>query len=282
MAGVFTAVSHAPKRIRYWIRTAGLRAAFTWALCRLRMMMGAPPRTLTLRPRQVLHPVVARLGAASDMDVFRQIFLDEEYACLRDVHGLQLILDLGANVGYSSAYFLSCYPRATVLAVEPNPANYAICCQNLALYGDRARVIHGAVWSHRTQLRLAFDTFGDGRDWATQVREDPSGGSTGQVSAWDLPSLVRLAGHRQIDLLKCDIERSELEVFGPTSATWLPQVRNICIELHGPDCKQVFEESLKGFNYDLTTSGELAVCRNLRPQGDPMGCDQTLGTGLSN
>jgi len=41
------------------------------------------------------------------MPVFEQIFIGEEYSCLCDLKDTLLILDLGANVGFSSAYFLS-------------------------------------------------------------------------------------------------------------------------------------------------------------------------------
>jgi len=53
-------------------------------------------------------------------------------------------------------------------------------------------------------------------------------------------------------------------VFGDTARSWLPRVRNICIELHGQDCQEVFFHALKDFDYELGHSGELTVCRNLR------------------
>jgi hypothetical protein len=63
--------------------------------------------------------------------------------------------------------------------------------------------------------------------------------------------------------LKVDIEGSEREVF--RSGPWLSMVRNICIELHGPDCEAAFNQALNGFEYDRSISGELTIARNLRP-----------------
>jgi FkbM family methyltransferase len=208
--------------------------------------------------------VDARLGGSSDLTVFKQIFQFEEYACLLDIPSPRLIVDLGANVGYSSAYFLSCFPTATLLAVEPDPSNFEICCKNLAPYGSRAQIVLGAVWSNRSRLVLSRGTFGDGCEWATQVRQSEGKEDQATVEGWDIPSLLDLAGSKQIDLLKVDIERSELDLFGGGSSSWLPQVRNICIELHGEDCKDVFLGALKDFEYDLGYSGELTICRNLR------------------
>ena len=66
-----------------------------------------------------------------------------------------------------------------------------------------------------------------------------------------------------VDLLKVDIERAELSVFGESAGLWLLKVRNICIELHGKDCEEVFFAALKDFDYELKHFGELTICRNL-------------------
>ncbi len=81
------------------------------------------------------------------------------------------MLDLGANVGFSAAYFLSAFPKARVVVVEPDERNLEMCKVNLAPYGDRVMLLHGAVWSRPTILRLSKGTFGDGLEWATQVAE---------------------------------------------------------------------------------------------------------------
>jgi FkbM family methyltransferase len=197
------------------------------------------------------------------MQVFYQIFEIEEYSVLRDLSDVSLVIDLGANVGFSSAYFLSCFPNARVIAVEPDSQNIAICRVNLEPYKDRATTLHGAAWSERTKLNLNRDGFGDGREWAIQV-EKADDGKAGEVQAWDIGSLIDLSGSACVDLLKVDIERAELAVFGETARDWLPRVKNICIELHGSDCEEVFFKSLANFTYDLAHSGELTICRNLR------------------
>lgn len=254
-----------PGVFSYWIKSAGWRATLTWLAYRIRTGLGfQEPSSLTIQPRQTKFPVIARLGGSSDLSVFKQIFQFEEYACVLNISPPGLIVDLGANVGYSSAYFLSRFSAATVVAVEPDPGNFEICRKNLAPYGDRAQIVQGAAWSNRSRLVLSRGTFGDGSEWATQVRQGEGTDGQDVVEGWDMPSLLELSGRKQIDLLKVDIERSELELFGPGSLSWLPNVRNICIELHGDDCKEVFLEALKNFEYDLGYSGELTICRNLR------------------
>lgn len=267
MFRIVTALRKA-RNIPHWIRSVGWRGTCTRAAYEARRELGMRlPATLRIKPRNARYPVVARLGRSSDMEVFGQIFECDEYGCLRSIPQPRWILDLGANVGYSSAYFLSCFRAAHVIAVEPDPDNCEICRGNLAPYGKRARVVAGAAWSTRTRLALQRGTYRDGREWATQVAA--AAGGEGQVEGYDIPSLLEMTGGEPIDLLKIDIERSELEIFGENCQAWLPAVRNICIELHGEDCERVFLLALQDFAYEREASGELTICRNLRRPTPP-------------
>ncbi len=255
------------QRLSKWRHTLGFSVTLQWLLLRLGDKLGVyHPPDWQIRPHQLPHTLKARLRGSSDMSVLGQIFVDEEYACLRDLKNVSVVLDLGANVGFSAVYFLSSFPGSRLVAVEPDERNVAVCKVNLMPYGNRALLLHGAAWSERTQLRLSRDTFGDGREWSTQVRS-PADGSAGEIEAWDVGTLIDMTGAEQVDLLKVDIERAELAVFGDGAKRWLPRVRNICIELHGPDCQEVFLAALKGFDYQLAHSGELTICRDLRPKG---------------
>jgi FkbM family methyltransferase len=250
--------------------SAGLRTAMRWEVLRLAVKLGFPePAVWSVRPRQMAYPLQARLRGSSDVPVFDQIFIRQEYSCLRDLQEPLLVLDLGANVGFSAAYFLSIFPKARVVAVEPDERNLAMCKANLAPYGDRVLLLHGAVWSRAASLRLLKGAFGDARDWATQVGECvEEEATTERVQAWDVGSLIDMSGAGVVDLLKVDIERAELSVFGEGAGSWLRRVRNVCIELHGKDCEEVFFTALKDFEYDLGHFGELTICRNLRPKGN--------------
>jgi FkbM family methyltransferase len=267
-------------QLAVWRASAGLFAGMRWEVMRLAVMLGLPePPVWRVRPRQVAHPLKARLHGSSDMQVFDQIFIFQEYSCLRELNPT-LVLDLGANVGFSTAYFLNIFPKARVVAVEPDERNFAVCESNLAPYGDRVLLLHGAVWSRTARLRLLKGAFGDGREWATQVVADSPAeeGTSADVQAWDVLSLIDMSGGNTVDLLKVDIERAELSVFGESAGFWLPKVRNICIELHGSDCEEVFFAALKDFDYELGHAGELTICRNLRRK---VGAPALSGTELT-
>src|SRR5262249_26076768 len=157
--------------LKLW-RAMGLRQGLGWHFLRLSVRLGRrEPAFWHFKPRQALYVLTVRLGGSSDMSVAGQIFGKEEYECLKDLRNVSIIIDLGANVGYSSAYLLSCFPGSRVLAVEPDESNFEVCKKNLSPYGDRAILLHGAAWSYCTDLALARGTFHDGREWASQVQE---------------------------------------------------------------------------------------------------------------
>src|SRR5207248_8916260 len=64
------------------------------------------------------HRLICRLRT-SDLAAFRQILISQDYAALDQTQNVGLIVDCGAYVGYSSAYFLSAFPNSQLVAIEP-------------------------------------------------------------------------------------------------------------------------------------------------------------------
>jgi hypothetical protein len=52
----------------------------------------------------------------------------------RNAGDVPVIIDGGANVGYASLYFAACFPDALVVAIEPDPASFALLCRNVAQF----------------------------------------------------------------------------------------------------------------------------------------------------
>jgi len=252
-------------RITDYRRELGPALGLRWYCLKLLARLRVPgARRIQIKPPDLTHPVTVRMFPSSDDFVFDQLFVRHEYGpvCNR-LSDAAFILDLGANVGYASAIFASRYPSARILAVEPDPGNYKLCIENLKPYGARIETLLGAVWAKRSKLALARGTFCDGREWATQVVEARHGAEA-NVEAWDVPSLLDLAGQDVADLIKIDIEGSEAEVFASNTCHWLPRVRNICIELHDERCRDIFFHALRGYRYELLEFEEFTFCLDLR------------------
>lgn len=241
---------------RFWrvARTIGWRAAVD---------LRVRGRDVAVRWPGCRHPVSIRAGT-SDFSVFRQIFVRREYAPLDDLGDVATVVDLGANVGYSAIWFLEAFPACRVIAVEPDPGNFAALQRNLAPYGERAVCLRAGVWSHDCHLRLVDEPFRDGGEWARQVVECGSD-EPGALRGLGLAQLLDAHGIGRVDLLKCDIEGAEVVLFGPSCASWLDRIAAIAIELHDDSMfgsgTAAFHGAIAGRGASLTQSRELTLCR---------------------
>lgn len=183
------------------------------------------------------YPVTLRAGE-SDLEVYKKIFIDEEYALPFD-SPVHTILDLGANTGMASLYFHRAFPNAQIVTVEPDPANFEILTRNLNGIPN-IKPIRAAVWSHDGEIQL-FDP-GIGA-WGLQVSETATSSAPSvSVPAISLPSLLREFPSGHLDLLKIDIEGAEKEIL-ENADSWMPAVNAIVIELHDrykPGCSRAF------------------------------------------
>jgi len=203
------------------------------------------------------YPLLCRPGT-SDMQVIYQIFILREYSCLDNISDAQIIIDCGANVGYSSAYFLSKYPHAKIIAIEPNKNNFRVLIHNLRHDAERVDCQLAAVWSHPTEL--VFDNIEYGSEWAVRVRECKHNENP-MVTATNLTTLIKECEEKRISILKIDIEGSEAVIFDTEYKNWIDKVDNIVIELHGDKCIEKFNSALQSYPFLISQYEELTIAK---------------------
>lgn len=212
--------------------------------------------------------VAGRYGT-SDLAVFRQMFIDREHdwaLALEPVGDGGLILDCGANVGLATVCLLRLFPRARVIAVEPDADNLAVLERNVRPRRDRVDVIRAGVWSRPAHL-VCHDpgTFAH-VEWSRQVRECAAD-TPGSLPAVTVGDLLARSGCDRVAVLKMDIEGAEVVVFDADAADWLDRTDAMAIELHegtafGP-AAAVFERAVRGRGFVLGRSHELTTA--IRP-----------------
>jgi FkbM family methyltransferase len=154
-----------------------------------------------------------------------------------------VILDLGANVGYTAAHLAVLYPRARVISVELDEENAQLAKRNLAPFGSRCEVVHAAIWSEDGEV-----AYGGDQEWAFSV--DGSGttrtSSTRTAPAIRIETLLSQRGIDHVDYMKMDIEGAEAAVLTP-DAGWPQFVRSMRLETHLPatieGCQRLLEKS---------------------------------------
>ena len=138
-------------RLKWYIEAVGeigVSSVIRWQVAR----HFNPRRLIKLTAKSLRYPVFAR-PATTDQMVFHQIFIEHEYAPFDNLQP-SLIVDCGAYVGYSAAYFLSRFPNAQLICIEPEPSNFSLLQLNLSRYSDRCILINGAIWPKQRRLRF--------------------------------------------------------------------------------------------------------------------------------
>jgi FkbM family methyltransferase len=208
------------------------------------------------------HPVFVRGGSSSDTMVLYEILVTREYDLVFGMESAKTIIDGGANIGLAAIYFLNTCPKSRVVLVEPFEETLNICRKNLEPYGDRAICLQGAIWPYPGKVDLEAT----GEDhWTNKVKMSADGGKSGATDAIVMPTLIEMCGG-SVDLLKLDVEGSEREIFAHNTASWLPAIRNVVIELHGQDCSESFFGALSPYNYEVTNQDMVYFCRNIKPR----------------
>lgn len=66
------------------------------------------------------------------------------------------MVDLGANYGYYSALWLAGHPATRAVAVEPTPDSLVLLRENLAPFGERARIVAACISDHEGAATMHY------------------------------------------------------------------------------------------------------------------------------
>jgi FkbM family methyltransferase len=173
----------------------------------------------------------------TDYCSFEQVFLEEDYRLRRLPRGQELvayydrliaggrtplILDCGANIGLSAAYFAEHFPAAKIVGVEPDEPNVMMARRNCQPF-DVEFVRAGIAAECRTG-RLVDPGLGND---AFRVDADPHG-------SLDLISIDRVPSRFPEFvpfIVKIDIEGFEADLFSRNTG-WVDRFPLLIIELH--------------------------------------------------
>jgi FkbM family methyltransferase len=174
-------------------------------------------------PRSMLK---AAFSDVSELWVLRELFVAGEYRLPE--FSPDVIVDLGSNVGLSVLYFREMYPAARIVAVEANPRVFARLHANVGNLPG-VTLVHAAVGDREGTV-----TFHSGPEsWGGSVHAHDAGGRpvTQQlVPALTLEHIMERAGEPQVDLLKMDVEGSEVEIL--KSSIKARQANIVVFEFH--------------------------------------------------
>ena len=242
--------------------------------------------TVVGKPRYRLPngAAVAQLNKNETDYIYQEIF--ERQAYLR--HGITIkdgncIFDVGANIGLFTLFANQIAKRAKVYSFEPNPTVYEILRANATLYGSEVRLFNcGLANEAKRSTFTFFPGFSLLSGFYTDARADKEVVKTfmanqqkagiGEMAelveqadaileerfdpqAFDaelrtLSSVLEQESIERIDLLKINVEKSELDVLlGIKESDW-QKIRQIVLEVDVKDNLPAITSLLEGHGYE--------------------------------
>lgn len=196
----------------------------------------------------------------SDIRVFKQIFVDNEYDSLNLPETAKTIIDLGANMGLSALFFIKKFPASRIVAVEPDAVNFSIMEKNLEKFSKSISFLQAAIWPTDGEVSLVEEDDDHASLGAWGYRTEASNGNSGlSVKAVTIPIIMKQYNMDFVDILKVDIEGAEYELFEKNYEDWIDKVGLIIIETHDrfkPNSEAMVRKALNGRFDELPMKGE--------------------------
>lgn len=166
----------------------------------------------------------------------------------------EVILDCGAHVGFFSMLALARFPKARLMAFEPNPQNAARLRRHLAPCSDRVEIYEAAV-----ALQEGEGWFEKGE--SNTGRLGSGGGDAGwKVRLEDLPRMIAQQSGKAM-LLKLDVEGEEINLM-PEIAPRLSTPCAIFFETHdGQAAWDKVEAALRPYGFHVRCLRDRGVFR---------------------
>jgi FkbM family methyltransferase len=167
------------------------------------------------------------------MGLFREIYVDRLYS-VKPTPGPGILLDIGANIGAVTQYYLRLYPGLKAHAYEPNPDAFKMLGMNMEGSNAPVQIFPEAIGRQRGTLSLWVDVT---TTYSTAYsKSNPVPGGTGghiiEVPTINLDEAWERAGRPPIWLLKIDTEGAEGDILEGASQSCLTHVQNVVVEYH--------------------------------------------------
>ncbi len=214
--------------------------------------------------------VKIRNTSHSDLSVFQQIFLYEEYAVVLKLLTLnkgfsqkKYIIDAGANVGYTTIYFSSIFTNSSIYAIEPSSENCKFFEENIKTLENKSTIkLYQNALTQKAGALFEIDrTFRDGKDWSIATIENENG----NIQGISINEIILENQLTHISLLKIDIEGAERFIFDvKNDLSFLKITEIIAIEIHDEfKIRDSINALLIEYNFLIFESGELTIGINM-------------------
>ena len=190
--------------------------------------------------------------------LFNEIFYKNEYLFRADNQS-PVIIDCGANIGFASIYFKWLYPESTIYAFEPDKLSYELLKFNIEKNNlKNVFIFNSAISDFNGKIDL-FNNTEPNTFLSRSTKRTSNFSEKVSVDSITLSSVIENYHIERIDLIKMDIEGSEVEVINDLDKhNILSKIDKFVIEYHHKingqksslgDFLKIFEKH--GFEYQI-------------------------------
>ncbi len=208
------------------------------------------------------------------MHTAKEVFFTDDYRfdlIKEDVlrlSGSPIVVDVGANVGYLSAFTFTRFPKAKVVSVEPIPKNLELLKRNLVRNQNYDwKVFEGVLADNDGELEIQFDNSDTFSTSASMYGLD-EGADKISVKSKSLQSLMSENEIDEVHILKLDCEGAEYDILYCLEKDQLNKIAYVTMETHQIDEDRKNRDALvswlkgKGWKTDVICSKVLAINPN--------------------
>jgi FkbM family methyltransferase len=164
---------------------------------------------------------------------------------------IQLIIDLGANIGIETLRFAKMYPKAKIFSIEPVKENFETLVKNSQKLTN-VIPINAAVWDKNSKLKIVKKSINSQDRYLKEIKNSNKFDIIGK----NFNKILLDYSIKNICILKVDIEGAERKLFNKSCNKWLHLVKCIIMEVPDNDFPFTTQKILKLFirnNYKFNT-----------------------------
>lgn len=172
----------------------------------------------------------------ADTTTFDDVFRYRYHLPLEDLNP-RTVLDLGCNIGLTTAYYELLWPFAKIFAIDIDKENCFLAIANT----DKTVIQHLGV-----STKTGYRTYNSGLDPDTYSLSEPGDTS---VYCMSLDRIISALGNEIIGFCKMDIEGEEIDIINDKKCRWPDKIESILVEVHNGYPIEKIEKALKKKGY---------------------------------
>ena len=211
-------------------------------------------KTISIKVKEANNPIFCRPNT-TDAQVLCDTFYRKYHLPPITLSDNSIIVDLGANVGYTMVHFVYLYPMSKIYGVEIDEGNFFIAKKNLQPLKKRAKIIHATVWHENGKV-----VYGDKQEWGFRIlNENDKAEIKYDAEAKTVDSIFDEFNLTRVDYLQMDVEGAEGKIL-QNPEKWITKVKSIKIEYHYQNTYEGCSNLLKKHGFECKKDSNHPAC----------------------